>query len=1163
MKSPQAGVSTAEPEQWLTYDDALTLYKRGGFKGLGLQCEQGYVCVDLDHCVADGVLEPWAQELVDYLHSYTELSPSGTGVRVVLEGTAPRDLGWSEDRQVELYAGHSARFVTVTGKQLNGELTEFTPEKQAWLFDKYDSTSPEESDAEAEKASLAASQGAVPLVFGTGRKPRTKTITPDGKCLAEIHPERYFQFRPGYCDGIEPLYRLLERVSRKERLFLIRGRLTTYGETLAREKRPGRRLAHPKPDHPATLETAEDRLFVLDIDGAPIPDFDPQHPEPGIRWLLAQLGPEFETASAVVQLTSSQQVQVGSPARLRLYFILDTPMLLEHQKSWLAEAAAGHAELKIDPAIAHVAQVIYTASPMIQTKDGGTAADPMPQRWLLVRGETDTLGLEWDATVAGSVSIPVGNGSSSLRVTLAVDGEELNRINSPTGLHEQILSATLSLVRNRQGELSADEIEDLVYKKVKSLEKTVLAARKKEGRLSSGPLRQEIERAVEGAVTLLGPTLFGNTPPVVELQYDAEQGTNALGKAIKEILEGPPGRHLIAGAAGLGKTTQVLRQVIERNLRVDLYVPDHAHAEEVAEKIRHLGGTVHVLRGRTYKHDGHTFCRKSAVIESLEKRGAPTPTYQELCGTEKCPCPYRDGCPYINQFVDPLAARIVIRTHSHLATKPNELDKALEEILGSPQFNVVDESFIDNLVGEDEVRLAALNDADAFDLRDPEELPVLGEEGGVESPVNGTISDAILEAAREGKPVLGVLQDNFEEELELRLRVPSLSARHQLPLRPEDTMEDALMAVRDIGHSERVAMASVLQMLRAAVQSEYCNNVWIEDERLKVSWVAKASRLRRRGIGLLILDATPPRQALDAHFPRLNYHPIPVRRNVELIQVYDHTLSYGWLQKHSDRVQDIAGFAWCLDGGAVVPKAVTKQFEDLGVPHLTFGKLRGQNKLEACEVGIIVSRILTPAKAVESTARAIYWDRKLELPGAYTQRRVPYAGRRDGPSTEPWGHVDPLVQSMLESKLDHEVLQAIDRFRLIHNREPKRIFLITGQPIAGIRPDRICTLKDLLGPPGLMTLVAEQQGRLSLSHKAVEALRGGKGAKAWAMRVRQWAEKGRDAVVLKRVRRARKGRPGWELISANRDQSSINTNRDLIPIPAKRASEESSHVTDS
>lgn len=137
MRSPQDGVSTAEPEQWLTYDEALTLYEGGGFKGLGLLCEQGYVCIDLDHCVADGVLEPWAQELVDYLHSYTELSPSGTGVRVVLEGTAPRDLGWSEDRQVELYAGHSARFVTVTGKQLNGELTEFTPEKQAWLFDRH------------------------------------------------------------------------------------------------------------------------------------------------------------------------------------------------------------------------------------------------------------------------------------------------------------------------------------------------------------------------------------------------------------------------------------------------------------------------------------------------------------------------------------------------------------------------------------------------------------------------------------------------------------------------------------------------------------------------------------------------------------------------------------------------------------------------------------------------------------------------------------------------------------------------------------------------------------------------------------------------------------------------------------------------------------------
>ena len=37
---------------------------------------------DVDGCVHDGKLDEWAQEIVDELDSYTELSPSGTGIHI-------------------------------------------------------------------------------------------------------------------------------------------------------------------------------------------------------------------------------------------------------------------------------------------------------------------------------------------------------------------------------------------------------------------------------------------------------------------------------------------------------------------------------------------------------------------------------------------------------------------------------------------------------------------------------------------------------------------------------------------------------------------------------------------------------------------------------------------------------------------------------------------------------------------------------------------------------------------------------------------------------------------------------------------------------------------------------------------------------------------------
>lgn len=117
-KVPAYGLSTAKPEQWRSFDEALAAVNRSPetFAGLGfvLTGATNLVGVDLDRCVTDGILAPWAQEIVDQLGSYTEISPSGQGLRIWCTGQVPRD--WTNhDVGIEVYAGHSARFLTVTG----------------------------------------------------------------------------------------------------------------------------------------------------------------------------------------------------------------------------------------------------------------------------------------------------------------------------------------------------------------------------------------------------------------------------------------------------------------------------------------------------------------------------------------------------------------------------------------------------------------------------------------------------------------------------------------------------------------------------------------------------------------------------------------------------------------------------------------------------------------------------------------------------------------------------------------------------------------------------------------------------------------------------------------------------------------------------------------
>ena len=82
--------------------------------------------VDLDACIEGGVCAPWAQEIVDKFNSYTEVSPSGIGLKIFFlydpretEGmrgkTARRKSDGPKDYGIEFYL--SERYFTVTNQQ--------------------------------------------------------------------------------------------------------------------------------------------------------------------------------------------------------------------------------------------------------------------------------------------------------------------------------------------------------------------------------------------------------------------------------------------------------------------------------------------------------------------------------------------------------------------------------------------------------------------------------------------------------------------------------------------------------------------------------------------------------------------------------------------------------------------------------------------------------------------------------------------------------------------------------------------------------------------------------------------------------------------------------------------------------------------------------------
>ncbi len=118
--SPATGkaASCSDPATWGTYPQAQTTASRLRLDGIGFvfTAADPYVGVDLDHCRTDGgTLEPWAAELVRRLNSFTEWSPSGKGLHIIVRASLP-NCGGRRRRGIEIYS--SNRYFTITGDHL-------------------------------------------------------------------------------------------------------------------------------------------------------------------------------------------------------------------------------------------------------------------------------------------------------------------------------------------------------------------------------------------------------------------------------------------------------------------------------------------------------------------------------------------------------------------------------------------------------------------------------------------------------------------------------------------------------------------------------------------------------------------------------------------------------------------------------------------------------------------------------------------------------------------------------------------------------------------------------------------------------------------------------------------------------------------------------------
>jgi hypothetical protein len=568
---------------------------------------------------------------------------------------------------------------------------------------------------------------------------------------------------------------------------------------------------------------------------------------------------------------------------------------------------------------------------------------------------------------------------------------------------------------------------------------------------------------------------------------------NNAGKRVKRLLvKSPP---------GLGKTREAIEWAIAyqaeqagkdgTRLAVDdfneagvpsqtsIFVPRHQLAAElgrvIEEAFRDRGApiTVPILRGRENGgEEGNAPCRRWREARELARKGLPI--YTNLCQRksdgQSSQCPYFSGCEYIQTRQAAYCSPFVILVHSHLGlewgataaerfyAEEDEGDRAERQRHFNPkQANIIvcDEDPTVSLV--EAVKLS------------PEDIRGLGEDG---------LGETILAGLVHPGGLLSYLRDR--EISADQLREAAQGARTAERSRGQISSPDGGdgdLAQAANSAPRLVRLSRVLERLAdelACGRSGPAYSLLRGDDGLiaqgRRPWVFENQRL-------LLLDGTANPEILRRFVPQLQDLPeIRVERNARVIQVRDLTFFRHSLVERAPAGEDgaswrptarltaVAGFIagvakegrtlvvtnkrvrCALTGeklGGRLP--VSAPYGGADVAH--FGSIRGTNEFEDHEVVIVLGREQLSPRDAERRAMAIWYDTKrpIRCIEANKKGQVQYPrswrayNMRDGSQREMRVRVHPdrRVQAVVEQIREAEMVQAIDRLRLIHSPREK------------------------------------------------------------------------------------------------------------------------------
>lgn len=111
--------SSTDKNTWDTFERAHLTFMLNDYSGLGFVLGDGWFGIDLDDSLMGGVFTPLADRILHEVEGYAEVSPSGTGVKLITRGDVRSKV--NHGKGLEMYG--AGRYFAITGHRLNGHAT--------------------------------------------------------------------------------------------------------------------------------------------------------------------------------------------------------------------------------------------------------------------------------------------------------------------------------------------------------------------------------------------------------------------------------------------------------------------------------------------------------------------------------------------------------------------------------------------------------------------------------------------------------------------------------------------------------------------------------------------------------------------------------------------------------------------------------------------------------------------------------------------------------------------------------------------------------------------------------------------------------------------------------------------------------------------------------